>query len=355
MAASAASAANAASMAARVASAGARVAAIDPGLLREGISIENGGIRDDLRLACIASELISLERGVVKRVKINGLRTPITIELETFNYRKLNKENGSIGIFKDYSFSSEIIRKLSFIRKVIQKKNNKSNPTRYPYTENYCALAMQHCRSEPGKIGKLATGCIISTELSKNKRKATLSMETATASGEAEVPIEQGLMVRGHGKFINNALWITDKRITDELSKNVHYRADINHRSRNLDKIVDIEYYVNWVLCAIKLPHYYSNRKTDDLIQVKYIDVLDMYGECDPGIETEGSFSASTARYYLNTRVTRHLTLPYGSKRRRTNNQSIPEAAEETPKSINIGGTVKRKRPKRRKRKTRKR
>lgn len=122
MAASAASVANAAHVAARLASVPARVAAIDQGLLREGISIENGGIRDDLRLACIASGLLSLERGKPNRVKINGLRTPITIELETFNFRKLNTENGSIGIFKDYSFSSEIIHKLSFIRKVIQKK-----------------------------------------------------------------------------------------------------------------------------------------------------------------------------------------------------------------------------------------
>ena len=303
---------------------------------------QNSGIDEGLRQACIASGLLSLRKGKPNRVKIEGL--PDTVEFDTFTYTKKNLE-GKVETFGNYSFASEIIDKLTNIRIKLQKKNN--NPTRYTYgDEEYCALALLHCRSLPGKIGGLATGCIIPVNLQRGKKKANPSADE-TASGETkehtDVP-ENGLMVRGHGKFIDYPLWITA-----ELSKNVHFRTVIGQRGRKLDRFVDIGYYSNWIKCSIKYALEYYNRKTEDLIRVEHIDLLDIYGDCEPELDREGSAAARSLRVTQKNKLRRSnsTTVDPRIKRRRTNNQ------EENRVSTHlIGGTVKRKR---RKRKTRKR
>ena len=295
---------------------------------------ENSGIDEDLRLACIASGLRSLRKGKPNRVKIEGL--PLTVEFDTFTYTKMNLE-GKLESFGGYSFASEIIGKLTHIRRELQEINNTD---RYNYVETYCALALLHCRSLPGKIGGLATGCIIPANLQRGKKKANPSTEETSASGEAEehtAEPEKCLMVRGHGKFIDNAL-----SINEAISKNVHYRTVIGQRGRKLDRFVDIGYYSNWIKCSIEYATQYYNRKTDDLIKVEHIDLLDMYGECEPELDREGSAAgrsrcAMTHRSKVTSGFKRELTV-YPSKI--------------CPAPYKTGGTIKRKR---RKRKTRKR
>lgn len=301
---------------------------------------QNSGIDEGLRQACIASGLQSLRKGAPNKVKIVGL--PLTIEFDTFTYTKFNLE-GNLESFAKYSFASEIIGKLTNIRRELQEINNTD---RYDYVEAYCALALLHCRSLPGKIGGLATGCIIPVNLQRGKKKANPSADE-TASGETkehtDVP-ENGLMVRGHGKFIDYPLWITA-----ELSKNVHFRTVIGQRGRKLDRFVDIGYYSNWIKCSIKYALEYYNRKTEDLIRVEHIDLLDIYGDCEPELDREGSAAARSLRVTQKNKLRRSnsTTVDPRIKRRRTNNQ------EENRVSTHlIGGTVKRKR---RKRKTRKR
>jgi hypothetical protein len=304
------------------AAAGAVRVTLGPDLLLK----ENSDIDEGLRQACIASGLQSLHKGKPNRVEIEGL--PFTVEFDTFTYTKKNLE-GKLERFGKYSFASEIIGKLTHIRRELQKINNTD---RYPYVETYCALAMLHCRSLPGKIGGLATGCIIPSNPQRGKKKSNPSTEESTASGETEehtAEPEKCLMVRGHGKFIDYPL-----SITDELSKNVHFRTVIGQRGRKLDRLVDIGYYSNWIKCSIKYPSPYYNRKTDDLISVEHIDLLDMYGECNLRLEREGSTAARSRRAAehnseVSTGFRRYLTMPYKT-----------------------GGTVKRKR---RKRKTRRR
>jgi len=319
-----------ASMAGAVASSVASMAGAAAAKVKLGPDLllkENSSIDEGLRLACIASGLHSLHKGAPNRVKIEGL--PLTVEFDTFTYTKLNME-GKPERFGGYSFASEIIGKLTHIRRELQEINN--NPTRYTYVETYCALALLHCRSLPGKIGGLATGCIIPSNPQRGKKKANPSTDETSASGEAEehtAEPEKCLMVRGHGKFIDYPL-----SITDELSKNVHFRTVIGQRGRKLDRLVDIGYYSNWIKCSIKYPSPYYNRKTDDLISVEHIDLLDMYGECNLRLEREGSTAARSRRAAehnseVSTGFRRYLTMPYKT-----------------------GGTVKRKR---RKRKTRKR
>ena len=294
---------------------------------------ENGGISDGLRQACIASGLLSLRKGKPNRVKIEGL--PDTVEFDTFTYTKKNLE-GKVETFGNYSFASEIIDKLTNIRIKLQKKNN--NPTRYTYgDEEYCALALLHCRSLPGKVGGLARGCIIPVNPQRGK-KANPSAEE-TASGETKKRTDEPedcLMVRGHGKFIDYPL-----SIKPALSKNVHFRTLIGQRGRKLDRLVDIGYYSNWIKCSIKYAPQYYNRKTDDLIKVEHIDLLDMYGECILSLEREGS----TARRSRDA-AEHNSKVAGGIKREKTVYPSYRPAPYKT------GGTVKRKR---RKRKTRKR
>jgi hypothetical protein len=340
-----------------MAASAANVTPIDPVLLREGSGIENG-----FRLACIASKLTSLRPGTPNTIKIEGFPDTLkmeglsdTVTLNTFDYTKWNKEKKKHELFKGYSSAIEIIGKLAGLREVLQEKNKKINPIRS--SDGLCALALVHCRSETDTLGGLATGCIFSSGLNEEGNPILSQENTETASDEtrkrknpSEKPREKCLVARGHGKFINIELSREDARFN-----NLYFRVKESNRARKLDRLVDVNYYANWIMCCIRYPRQYYVRKTDDLIKVEHIDMLDMIGDCKHELDREGSAAhgsqAVSQKFELRRSNTGMVEDPR-FKRRRTNNQSIPEVAEETPKSINIGGTVKRKR---RKRKTRKR
>lgn len=362
----------------------ANVTPIDPVLLREGIDPQNGGIENGFRLACIASKLTSLRPGEPNTIKIEGFPDTFkmeglsdTVTFNTFDYTKWNKEKKKHELFKGYSSATEIIGKLAVLRRVLQEKNRKINPIRT--SGELCALALLHCRSEPDTLGGLATGCIFSSGLNEEGNPIQSQENTATASDDtrerknpSEKPREKCLLARGHGKYINIEL------SRDYSSNNVYFRVKEGKRARKLDRLVDVSYYANWIMCCMRYPLQYYVRKTDDLIKVEHIDMLDMIGVCNHKLDREGSAAHGSKAVSQNYELRRSNTgmvpdprfeminnhrIPEADEenqvsrplKRRPNNRRIPEAAEETPKSINIGGTVKRKRPKRRKRKTRKR
>lgn len=340
-----------------MAASAANVTPIDPGLLGEGSGIENG-----FRLACIASKLTSLRPGTPNTIKIEGFPDTLkmeglsdTVTFNTFDYKKWNNETKKHDTFKGYSSAIEIIGKLADLRRVLQEKNKEINPIRS--SDELCALALLHCRSEPDTLGGLATGCIFSSGLNEEGNPIQSQENTATASDEtrklknpSEKPREKCLLARGHGKFINIEL----SREVDSFN-NLYFRVKEGKRARKLDRLVDVSYYANWIMCCMRYPLQYYVRKTDDLIKVEHIDMLDMIGVCNHKLDREGSAahgSKAVSQNYELRRSNTGMVEDPRFKRRRTNNQSIPEAAEETPKKTKKGGTVKRKR---RKRKTRKR
>ena len=343
-----------------MAASAANVTAIDPVLLREGSDIENG-----FRLACIASGLTSLRPGEPNTIKIEGFPDTFkmeglsdTVTLNTFDYTKWNKEKKKHDLFKGYSSAIEIIGKLAVLRRVLQEKNKKIKPTRS--LDQLCALALVHCRSEPDTLGGLATGCIFSSGLNEDgnpiqsqENTATVSDDTRRRKNPNEKPREKCLVARGHGKYINIEL----SRVDDSFN-NVYFRAKINKRARKLDRLVDVSYYANWIMCCMQYPRQYYVRKTDDLIKVEHIDMLDMIGDCNYKLDREGSAAHGSKAVSQNYELRRSNTGMVPDPRF----EMIPEAAEETQVSRpsktrrtnnpSRGGTVKRKR---RKRKTRRR
>lgn len=266
--------------------------------------------------------LLSLEEGNPVTIPINGLGKSITVN--TFNFKKRNIDDTKDEKFNGYIRASDLINKLDQIRMDIQLENNKKSKRA---TDTHCAVGLVHCRSLPGQKGPVSSGCIIPVLDEKPHQEEK----------------EQFLLVRGHGKFMYEPI------SSDNIQfKNVHYRVKPGNRARMLEKFGDLTpLYGNWIRCAIEDPHY-ANIKTDDLIQVKYIDLLDMDEVCLPNRHSEGSFSEHT----------RHSLIERASGRglRRAESTVIPYWLKPRLNTIteHKGGSIRKTVKKRRRKQTRK-
>ena len=248
----------------------------------------------------IKSGLLSLDKDVPVTIPINGLDETITVR--TFQFTKMNNHTNKIETFKGYVRASELIRELDSIRIEIQRKNKSIHPERD--LDVRCAVGLVHCRSFPFKKGSLASGCII-PKLPENSSHKENS--------------EQWILVRGHGKLMYDHIPNTNIHF-----KNVHFRVGPGYRARQLEDKGDIaQQYANWIMCSIQHPKDYSNMKSDDLIKVEHIDLMDMSGVCNPKLDREGSFSKHSAKVLegMNESKTMRSNRPHpykgGSTRKR--------------------------------------